>query len=55
MIADLLDHDERRVRGPLVKMNAVAVDFDNSDQSGLFANANTPEDLAYLGAILGVS
>lgn len=54
VITDLLGRDERRVRGPLVAMNAVAVDFDSSDHPALFANANTPDDLAYLGAILGV-
>jgi molybdopterin-guanine dinucleotide biosynthesis protein A len=53
VIADFLDRDQRRVRGPLMAMNAVAVSFEDADQPDLFANANTPEDLVYLGAILG--
>ncbi len=52
-ISDFLDRNDRRVRGPLMAMNAIAVTFDGTGHPALFANANTPEDLVQLDSIFG--
>lgn len=53
VIAKLLADGKRRVRGPLDALNAAELFYDErSDQPGLFANANTVDELASINAII---
>lgn len=53
VIAKLLADGKRRVRGPLDVLKAAELFYDErSDQPGLFANANTVEELASINAII---
>ena len=53
MIADLLAEGNRRVRGPLIALDALRVVFaDKVSGQNAFANINTSDDLKALDAAL---